>query len=495
MDNHEKEIETFARDCLIEAKECLYNNKIKEAENLALRAKDAIQDCDAPIIQIDAYNLLGVIYDIGSRIDKSVAYLLDALYVAEENNVFLHAAVICNNLGACYNKYNEYEKAERMFDKAACYSEKCTKEELGSFVDIVNMNLGAIKYKLGDYKAALEYAMQLDIKNESDDDKTATSGQESIRFSKLSFKCLVMWRNGYRDYIYENIENLVQMAIEGEGLDYLENISYVIELLMLMNDTVRLKAVIESMDRYCDDDNTFLKIEIAEKWLKYYEMISDDEGYYDACEKYVELSRKQREKEKKNCAHIMDTMFELKETEKEKNKVQRLSDTDSLTLTGSRNKMMTDSEIIIRNSINNNANIGIGIIDIDYFKECNDAYGHIKGDLCLKEVARVIKEVIKGKGFAYRFGGDEFLLVIPEGTIEVLHEIATGIKEGIKQAAIPNEKSPISAYITLSQGYIRVIAKENDNIYTLVELVDDVLYDVKNEGRDGFKCVDMVDSI
>ena len=70
---------------------------------------------------------------------------------------------------------------------------------------------------------------------------------------------------------------------------------------------------------------------------------------------------------------------------------------------------------VIEHAIKTGEKIAVGVIDIDCFKQHNDKYGHIQGDRCLQHVADVLKNAVEKRGKAYRFGGDEFVLLIQNG--------------------------------------------------------------------------------
>ena len=190
-------------------------------------------------------------------------------------------------------------------------------------------------------------------------------------------------------------------------------------------------------------------------------------------------------------AESIDLQLEMRRAAKQKKHTDSIVYLDPLTGIGNRNRMLEDSKKYIAESIKTVTPITIGLIDIDFFKECNDTYGHIVGDKCLKKVAEIIKEAVGKLGNVYRYGGDEFLLLLPKIEGEPVEEIGKKIKEMMEAEAIPNVKSAVSPYVTVSQGYTSACAEEGDNIDTLVNLADRVLYSVKRRGRNDYKFADI----
>lgn len=98
-------------------------------------------------------------------------------------------------------------------------------------------------------------------------------------------------------------------------------------------------------------------------------------------------------------------------------------------------------------------------------------------------------------GNVYRYGGDEFLLLLPLAKLDQLNELGEVIKQKIEEEQIPNEKSSVKPYVTVSQGYTVARAEVGDTIETLVGLVDNVLYSVKRGGRDDYKVLKYSDAV
>lgn len=124
------------------------------------------------------------------------------------------------------------------------------------------------------------------------------------------------------------------------------------------------------------------------------------------------------------------------------------------------------------------------LIDIDHFKLYNDTYGHQKGDLCLQQVASVIRKQLKrGGDRAARYGGEEFVCLLPQtGETSALY-IAEIIQAAVEQLAIVHESSPIAETVTVSIGGAcerAFIGKSGDQ---LLKRADEALYQAKEQGR------------
>ena len=124
------------------------------------------------------------------------------------------------------------------------------------------------------------------------------------------------------------------------------------------------------------------------------------------------------------------------------------------------------------------------LCDVDYFKTYNDTYGHQAGDNCLYEVAKAIERSIKRTAdVAFRYGGEEFAIVLPhtegQGAVRVAEEIALQISD----LKIPHVASQVSSIVTLSIGIASIIPNTRTSPHTLISAADDALYEAKLKGR------------
>lgn len=127
--------------------------------------------------------------------------------------------------------------------------------------------------------------------------------------------------------------------------------------------------------------------------------------------------------------------------------------------------------------------VSLLILDIDYFKKFNDTYGHLVGDLVLKDVAKKIIEIIRKSDVAARYGGEEFVVVMPETGLEGAKIVAEKIRAAIEKNQIEyvdNDKK-IFLSVTVSIGVAEL--EENEDRILLIEKADKNLYRAKENGR------------
>lgn len=126
--------------------------------------------------------------------------------------------------------------------------------------------------------------------------------------------------------------------------------------------------------------------------------------------------------------------------------------------------------------------LGLIMMDVDHFKSFNDTYGHSAGDNLLRSIGKFLMESIRREDIACRYGGEEFVLILPGCSLEHTVRRAEQIKEDIKKVRIWNRGRSIDC-VNVSMG-IGLFSEHGDSMETLLESADRALYEAKNKGRD-----------
>ena len=185
---------------------------------------------------------------------------------------------------------------------------------------------------------------------------------------------------------------------------------------------------------------------------------------------------------------FMFDISERKKTEEQlatlRKELEEMSYKDGLT--GVANRRMFDSvlELEWSNARRSRQPLSLIMLDIDHFKEYNDHYGHIQGDDCLIRVAEVLTTAAtRSRDFIARFGGEEFVLVLPETDADAAAKIAERCRQLIFKAQIPHASSPVSNVVTISVGVGSILPSHQDEPMAFIEATDKKLYLAKHQGR------------
>ncbi|MEJ5173303.1 MAG: GGDEF domain-containing protein [Hydrogenothermaceae bacterium] len=161
-------------------------------------------------------------------------------------------------------------------------------------------------------------------------------------------------------------------------------------------------------------------------------------------------------------------------------KMKAIAEKNAITdkLTGAFNRMAIEPIINaeLDRSKRNNKPISLIIFDIDFFKKINDRYGHDKGDYVLKNVTEIIKRSIRKSDYLIRWGGEEFLLILPETDIDGAKKLAEKLR-----TAVENYSFKDVGQVTISLGITQM--KTVEPLDNAIKRADEALYTAKNRGR------------
>ena len=172
------------------------------------------------------------------------------------------------------------------------------------------------------------------------------------------------------------------------------------------------------------------------------------------------------------------------ELKRNRDLLENLSTLDGLTNIPNRRRF---DEIYIHEwnrALRTKSPLSLLFIDIDHFKNYNDLYGHMAGDDCLKAVARVLQSSLgRPADFLARFGGEEFIILLPDTSEKGCLHLAENIRAALKELHIEHRDSPVADHLTVSIGAVTCTDVTRCERSLLLEQADKLLYKAKHEGR------------
>jgi diguanylate cyclase (GGDEF)-like protein/PAS domain S-box-containing protein len=153
-------------------------------------------------------------------------------------------------------------------------------------------------------------------------------------------------------------------------------------------------------------------------------------------------------------------------------------------LTGLYNRRHLDEALTLEiyRATRNNQPLGLILFDIDHFKKFNDTFGHDAGDTVLRELGEFLQERTRKTDVVCRYGGEEFLIIMPAASLETTTQRAEQLREQIKLLNIMHQGKSIGK-VTISVG-VTAIPENGNSAKTLIKIADEALYQAKAEGRD-----------
>jgi diguanylate cyclase (GGDEF)-like protein len=121
----------------------------------------------------------------------------------------------------------------------------------------------------------------------------------------------------------------------------------------------------------------------------------------------------------------------------------------------------------------------IMMLDIDFFKKVNDTYGHLAGDKVLSSIAKILSDSVRPGDIIGRYGGEEFIILLPMVTKKQVSEIAENIRKNVEKQKFTEDNETFTT--TISIGITKYIETLNED--NLISIADNALYQAKKEGR------------
>lgn len=487
MDSRDK-LEELAYEYTKEGKQALYDRKLDKAALSIQAAINLFKEIGNVSEYVRALNLIGVIYAAIGNETMAVDFYLEGLECALQHGLYAMTFPFYNNIGSRYMELNEHDKAIAYFKRAQAELERPevqTETRYDAWYMVTCLNLMSSYTSLEEYETAEAYLKKaLPYLGESE------MREYGVSFMVAQYK--LYWAMGKRETVYEHLEEFLESALNDESAsDYVINMLSVCSLLSEMGEFDKWKRVIDSFEQYAKEQaSVYAQLVLTEMWMDYYKTTDDMQKYFQLCVTHAELYRKQKVVEDKERAAAIDLKIQLQEKEAERRAAEQMSFADSLTRLGNRYKLREDSSAMQISCIEKQTMMAVGVLDIDCFKEHNDTYGHLQGDDTLQSLADVFRSITEGVGTAYRFGGDEFVILVQDADIDKIAQMAEEIKNRIQELHIENINSKIMPEITVSQGYYCFVPQTEQNVEEVLANADKALYYVKEHGRNHYHIIE-----
>lgn len=437
-------------------------------------------------LSLTLYNLLGILYTSIDDEQGALDCFFKGVSLAKKVGEQMMSAVIYANFAYLYSKYNKYDKALDILNRAIDVTNTATNNEgkIKLEESFFYRNTADILLEKGEYDKAYKYLELIKADANIDEDINLL-----MLYSIYCTKTLDM--NNATAYIDKVI------VLADKETNKLEKITYylgIIELYLMLKLYSKAEYIANKCEEVLKENN------ISARWVKLAELkieIYTNTGQSDKLalayrlfyEKDRELTHNRQKAEVKRLKKKIALYNEMEKhanMKVEQEKLISMTECDELTGVFNRRGIRKYLDIKFTETQNKNENIGIMIIDIDYFKEYNDTYGHLFGDECLKGIARSLQDATKDSGFVGRYGGDEFLVVVSNQTQEEVEDIITKIRKNVQALDLENINSKVSNSVTVTIGAVNTIPKKGTELLEYMHAADSALYEIKKKSRNGY---------
>lgn len=488
MDTVNNETEELGLEYLAAGRRLFLERNLADAAFLLEKAATTLHLAKSHKNYCEAMNILGVVTAGSGNDSLSMDYYLGGLDCAIRHKLKVNQISILNNIGSRYQQLGAYERSlDFLLRSEKLFSEVKPEDDprLKTWEMAMNMNIANSYRCLGDLDKAKEY---MDKVGKFDNWEEEDENSRMFLFAFKLTEAMLKWDLGEKVEVKAMVPKLKELAMkDGNASDYVINIREFTSILKKTNEKSIWEDILISFEKNAASQETiYYKLISVENWLDYYRFYNMESEYKEACVEYTELSEQMKAITDRERVDGMDLKVTLHEKDTARRKYERMANIDALTGLGNRNKMEQDTEPLMQWARMDHHFLGVGFFDLDHFKEKNDTYGHIVGDACINCLVRAVERTFGSTDNVYRFGGDEFVVVIPDATNEILTSYAINLKKYLANEQKNDIRLKNVTRVTVSQGYACGIPEVGDTIIDLIKSADKALYQVKESGRDGF---------
>ncbi|MFO7882341.1 MAG: tetratricopeptide repeat-containing diguanylate cyclase [Kosmotogaceae bacterium] len=408
---------------------------------------------------------IAIMYSELGNNTKSKEYLEQSIAQAKKNGNKLCLASSLNNMGIISARMDRFDESIEYFRKALEI-----KRELGDKRKIINS-----LHNIADmYTERYEYNKAEELLTEAEELAKEIENSEAIAFSKREWGKHFMFKDDYKRAITilkKGLETAQEKRLNSMAGDIALFISESYEKIGDYKNGLEYHKLHDDLKEKLYKENLKKNVAMIEDKYERKRKIKEAEFYR---EKHFELMKVN---EKINRQNEM-----LERAEKRLKRANKLlkekSVRDSLTWLFNHKYMNKKLKDELKRSKRYNEPFSIALFDLDDFKKINDVFGHQIGDRVLKIIAKTILSNIREVDMAFRYGGEEFLLLFPNTKLSSAVRVCERIRKGL---ASTNYK--VDCKVTLSGG---IVQWSGESITKLVKNVDSLLYKAKYEGKNRF---------
>lgn len=433
-----------------------------------------------------ACNLMAITSMNRGNAPIAMDYYLRGLNYCKKYDMKYEERILTLNLGTLYLSNKQYQEAQKRFEYVL--GMLGTDEEEPNYYSVLNCiytSMGRC-YMLRDMpEKAQEYINRLDNECWEKLDKLD-------RLYTLCFKAEYYNRTGRSSLRDECIQIVHDNTnVDMPVMDIFEDYDNFCEMLLKIGCDDVFWDIMKVLEELTDSARIInLKHRVLSLKIEYYRMHGEEQNYLRAAGMYYEMSKVLEQENSNMVANMLRVRNSLEEVKakrrellEENEELQKKSETDALTKLPNRFRLNAYSEEAFERAMSERSPLAVEILDIDYFKEYNDNYGHQAGDRCIASIAKELQKMQDDKIFVARYGGDEFIIIYENMTEQAVREKAEDLKKRIMDLQITHEYSKSLPIVTVSQGICYDIPRGANRNWDFLSCADNRLYRAKKANR------------
>lgn len=462
--------------------------------DIVVRAIDHLEKAQSWSMLARACNILGIITSGRGNQPVAYDYYLDGLMYCKKYDLLEEQGIINVNCGALNIKVGRYKEAMDYFQKAMEYIASAPDEPsyhtrmISLYENMINCKVLESDFTGIDQileiveREHLPYADAID------------------RLGMLISRTFYMHKSGQiekRDECIRRIDGVITQDML--FMDLIEDFFVYLEVLFESEKIDEFWHLMELMEPMINNLKvTSMQMRLLGLKIRFYRKHHMGAEYLQAAGLYYELSERKELEARAMIKEVIELRANFEKVNRAKKKIEKenkllaaQSETDSLTGMANRRKLNIQADEMFSHAFKCGHNFAIEILDVDYFKEYNDNYGHQEGDRCLIAIAGCISEVARAHGgFCARYGGDEFVVMYENISKEDAKEYVEELRRKVMELTLPHRFSKMLPIVTITQGMYCDVPKEENRVWDFLHVADEILYSVKTDNRGSCRVVD-----
>lgn len=433
-----------------------------------------------------SYNIIAITSVNRGNAPVAMDYYLNGLNYCRKYHLNQVEMIINLNLGSLYLCNGQYQEAQKYFENVLAKIRRG--EEAANYYSILNCtytSLGRCCMLRGMPDKAQEY---VDLLDRESWDKIGKMDRLYTQCFKAEFYHETA-HNALRDeciaFVHENTS--VDMAV----MDIFDDYYDFCRLLLDMDRNDVFWDIVRVLEKLAESAGILnLQRRIVSLKIRYYRAQRQTAEYLQEAGRYYEMTEAMERESRYMISNMLQVRSALerantkrRQVEKENEKLQKKSETDPLTKLANRFRLNAYSEGAIERALGQQTPLAVEILDIDYFKQYNDNYGHQAGDECLAAIAGQLQIMQNDRIFCARYGGDEFIIIYENMTEQEVRSKSEELRSRICALNITHEFSGAFPIVTISQGICYGIPRAENKSWDFLHCADMMLYRVKKESR------------
>jgi diguanylate cyclase (GGDEF)-like protein len=430
----------------------MISNNIGGARLLVEKAMQSAKTMtDQPEALIYCYNMLAYVMDETGFLDMAIDYYHKGLDLTRQIGDLRSEMMLFNNHIMTLLNFNQAERALALVPELEEYGNRMG----NAYSQYIEDTIGQVFLALKDYPRAISHFKSVIEKNTLD---------------------------GHKKRAIDSLFNLSK-ALFDTG-EYDQAIQYALEGLQISEELGMVTIICESHGMLAKLYEQKEEYHLALEHQKRYQTMREAKYSRDTLQKIADLTTSFQGEASRKDAEILrlkniSLLQELEEHRRGSEELEKLANTDSLTGLLNRRSFNILMEKQRETTRYEKQPMSIAILDLDLFKQINDQYGHLVGDQVLVEFAKLVFRFIRKQDVCCRYGGDEFIVLLPDANASEAENVAERIRKELEASIFNLGMHHLK--MTLSVGIASL--QPEDNLESLLERADKALYEAKNAGR------------